>query len=114
MLTHAEQTLQSSATDLDRANAILEMRRSISRRIRLLDERYSLRSIPIKEKPSDFLKLLEFVGVVRPTMLQQLIDIRDGVEHEDAEPPDLERCKVFLEFIWYFLKSTDFVHSTCH
>ena len=40
-------------------------------------------------------------------MLQQLIDIRNAVEHEDAEPPDDETCQMFLEFTWYFLRSTD-------
>jgi len=40
-------------------------------------------------------------------MLQKLIDIRNPVEHEDVAPPDHEACKVFAEFTWYFLKSTD-------
>jgi hypothetical protein len=40
-------------------------------------------------------------------MLQKLIDIRNAVEHEDVPPPDLETCKVFAEYTWYFLKSTD-------
>jgi hypothetical protein len=40
-------------------------------------------------------------------MFQKLVDIRNAVEHEDAIPPDLETCKDFAEFTWYFLKSTD-------
>lgn len=47
------------------------------------------------------------MGIVRPQMLQKLIAIRNAVEHEDADPPALEACEVFLEFVWYFLKSTD-------
>jgi len=85
----------------------MDLRRSIDQRVRLLDERYSFRHIPVKEKPSDALALLEFVGLVRPRMLQNLIAIRNAVEHEDADPPDHDSCEVFLEFTWYFLKSTD-------
>ena len=106
---HAEQILSKSTTDFERADSIMDLRRAVDRRVRLLDKRYSFRRIPIKEKPSDVLGLLEFVGVVRPQMLQKLIDIRNAVEHEDAEPPDHETCEVFLEFTWYFLKSTDFI-----
>lgn len=104
---HAEQILSKPTTEFERTNAIMDLRRAIERRVRLLDERYSFRSIPLKDKPSEILALLEFVGVVRPRMLQKLIDIRNAVEHGDAEPPDLDTCQVFLEFTWYFLKSTD-------
>lgn len=109
LLLHAEQILVNSRTDLDRVNSIMDIRRAIDRRVRLLDTRYSFRSIPIKEKPSDVLELLEFVGLVRPRMLQKLIDIRNAVEHEDAAPPDIDTCQVFVDFTWYFLKSTDFI-----
>jgi len=40
-------------------------------------------------------------------MLQKLKEIRNAVEHQDAFPPDTESCQVFLEFTWYFLRSTD-------
>jgi len=109
LLLHAEQILVNSTTDLDRVNSIMDIRRAIDRRVRLLDTRYSFRSIPNKEKPSDPLGLVEFVGLIRPRMLQKLIDIRDAVEHEDADPPDIDTCEVFVDFAWYFLKSTDFI-----
>jgi len=44
---------------------------------------------------------------MRPIMFQKLIDIRNAVEHEDAPPPDHNDCLSFLEFVWYFLRSTD-------
>src|SRR5258706_16070804 len=107
--SHAEQILSKPTTEFERANLIMNLRRAVDRRVRLLDQRYSFRSIPIKDKPSDVLALLEFVGAVRPRMLQKLIEIRNAVEHEDADPPDHETCEVFLEFTWYFLKSTDLI-----
>jgi len=107
--SHAEQILNKSTTEFERANLIMNLRKAVDRRVRLLDERYSFRAIPVKDKPSDKLVLLEFVGVVRPRMLQKLIAIRNVVEHDDAKPPDPENCEVFLEFTWYFLRSTDMI-----
>jgi hypothetical protein len=106
---HAEQILSKPTDEHERTNAILALRRSIDRRVRLLNDRYSFRNLPIKDKPSDTLSLLAFIGIIRPRMLQKLIDIRNAVEHEDAQPPNEDMCQVFLEFTWYFLKSTDLI-----
>ncbi len=104
---HAEQVLSHPTSAPLRVDAITTLKRAIAHRVRLLENLYSLRSIPLKDKPSDTLKLLEFLGVVRPLMLDKLIAIRNAVEHDDAPPPDIETCQVFLEFAWYFLRSTD-------
>ena len=107
--SHVEQILSKPTNEFERSNAIVDLRRAIDRRVRLLSERYAFKSLPLKDKPSDTLELLEFVGIVRPRMLQRLIDIRNAVEHEDVEPPDEEMCQVYLEFTWYFLRSTDLI-----
>jgi hypothetical protein len=106
---HVEQILSRPATEFERSNAIRDLRLAIDRRILILGERYSFKTLPIKNKPTDPLELLGFLGIVRPRMLQKLIAIRNAVEHEDAEPPDDEACQVYLEFTWYFLRSTDFI-----
>ncbi|MDI6767615.1 MAG: hypothetical protein QME52_12410 [Bacteroidota bacterium] len=33
--------------------------------------------------------------------------IRNEIEHQDAAAPSKDRCEEFLEFTWYFLRSTD-------
>lgn len=104
---HAEQVLSHSTTEFLRVDAITTMKRAIDHRVRMLNNSYSLRTIPIKDKPSEILKLLEFVGIIRPLMLRKLLDIRNAVEHEDTTPPDHDSCQIFLEFTWYFLRSTD-------
>jgi hypothetical protein len=104
---HAEQVLSCPTTEFQRVDAITTLKRASDHRVRLLNDFYSLRNISIKGKPSEILYLLEFVGIIRPLMLQKLIDIRNAVEHEDASPPSHEDCQVFLEFMWYFLRSTD-------
>ncbi len=107
MLAHAEQLLSQPPSELSLADVITTLRRAIDRRVRDLNSVYSFRSIPFSDKPSDSLFLLESLGIIRSHMLQRLIDIRNAVEHEDVAPPGHETCKVFAEFTWYFLRSTD-------
>lgn len=104
--SHAEQLLGHSSSEF-RISGISTLWRAIDHRLRLIEHIYSLKNIPIKAKPTDYLNLLEFLGTVRPLMLQKLKEIRNAVEHEDASPPDIDSCQIFLEFTWYFLRSTD-------
>ena len=107
ILAHAEQVPGQPTSELALVDVITSLRRAIDRRLRALNTLYSFRDIPIRDKPRDLLLLLESLGIIRSHMLQKLIDIRNAVEHEDVAPPDHEVCKVFAEFTWYFLKSTD-------
>jgi hypothetical protein len=104
---HAEHLLERSSTELFRVDAITTLKRAVDHRIRLLDEIYELGRIPIRDKPVGNLELLNYLGIVRPRMVQRLIEIRNAVEHQDADPPNEEACLDFLEFTWYFLRSTD-------
>jgi hypothetical protein len=104
--SHAEDLLNQHSKDF-RISGITTLWRAIDHRLRLLERIYSFKKIPIKNKPTDYLHLLEFLGIVRPLMLQRLKDLRNTVEHEDEFPPDCESCQVLLEFTWYFLRSTD-------
>jgi hypothetical protein len=105
--SHAEHLLEKSNSSLDLIDVITTLKRAVDHRLRLIDETYDIRSIPIKDKPSVHLELLSFFGIVRPVMVQKLLDIRNAVEHQDAEPPAKDTCETFLEFSWYFLRSTD-------
>jgi hypothetical protein len=104
---HAEQRLREASSDLQLVDVITTLKRSVDHRMRVLDGIYSFDSIPIKGKPSELLSLLEFLEIVRPLMFRNLLEIRNAVEHEDAPPPDKKTSQVLLEFVWYFLRSTD-------
>lgn len=106
--SHAESILQEdNLSDFKRVDALTTLKRAVDRRIRQLNDLHHLKSIPISDKPSGTLELLEYIGLIRPIMLQRLIDIRNAVEHEDVLPPPVKELLVFLEFVWYFLRSTD-------
>lgn len=104
---HAEDLLRHAASDLQLVDVITTMKRAIDHRIRALDKAYAFRTIPIKDKPAELLDLLEFLEIIRPLMFRKLVEIRNAVEHEDATPPHYDTCQLFLEFAWYFLRSTD-------
>jgi hypothetical protein len=67
----------------------------------------SMNLVESRSEISPLVALLSYLGIVRPKMVQRLIDIRNAVEHQDADPPIEEACLDFLEFTWYFLRSTD-------
>jgi hypothetical protein len=104
---HADLILQQTCNKFHLIDAITSLKRAVNHRLRLLDKLYKFKRIPIKEKPSELLQILHYMDIVRPIMVEKLIQIRNAVEHEDASPPDYEACKVFSEFVWYFLRSTD-------
>lgn len=87
---HAEDLLRHAASDLQLVDVITAIKRSIDHRIRALDSAYAFRSIPIKDKPSELLALLEFLEIIRPLMFRKLVEIRNAVEHEDATPPHID------------------------
>jgi len=96
--SHAEYLLEQSSTELFRVDAITTLNRAVDHRIRLLDEIYEFRRIPIRAKPVGNLMLLNYFGIVRSKMVQRLIEIRNAVEHQDADPPSEADCFDFLEF----------------
>jgi len=105
--SHAEQILEQPCSEFPLVDAITTLKRAVDNRLRLLDNIYKFRRIPIREKPSGLLESMQYVGIIRPIMLEKLICIRNALEHEDAAPPDQDNCKAFLEFVWYFHRSTD-------
>src|SRR5207247_1310376 len=76
-------------------------------RVSTLRQLYDLKRLPLPDRPKEDLALLEYLGLIRPMMLEKLIAIRNAYEHEDAAPPDIAACRDFVDLIWYFLRSTD-------
>lgn len=44
---HVEQILSRPTIDLDLANAIMDLKRAVDSRVRMLKDRYSLRNLPL-------------------------------------------------------------------
>lgn len=99
--------LSRKGDEHDRAEVITVLKRAVDFRIKHLNDRYRFKRIPISEKPAELLAQMEFFGLIRPIMVQKLMQIRNRIEHMDAPPPPDGECSEMVEFVWYFLKSTD-------
>jgi hypothetical protein len=104
---HAEDRLQSAVSIFDRVDVVTTLKRAVDNRLRHLQQIYDLCAIPIRDKPSWTLDILAHFGAARTLMVNELRDIRNAVEHEDAAPPSTQELYRFLDLVWYFLKSTD-------
>lgn len=102
---HVEKKLHRDATEMDRGDAIIALKRCLNQRLKEIERAYRLKDyFGVSKK---YLQLLERCGLVRPLILQNLMEIRNSIEHEDRKPPKLERCLVLLDVTWYFLRATD-------
>lgn len=106
---HADSLVQQpNLTRGQREDIVMTLRRCIGQREGLITRLYHLRRFPGRRAGEDVLDLLEALGLVRSFMARSLVAVRNTIEHEDLPPPEPERCRVLSEFVWYFLKSTDF------
>jgi hypothetical protein len=99
--------LINQSTSFDLADGITNLKRSLNHRLKLFEEYYRLLTVNFPNKPKGYLELLESYQLARPFMVKSLMEIRNDIEHNDAPPPSLLRCKELIDIVWYFLKSTD-------
>ncbi|MGW1401056.1 hypothetical protein ACWCRF_20880 [Streptomyces sp. NPDC002405] len=102
---HADHRIKTHATEWDRIDAILALKRAMQLRIDNLDSLYGFKQYP-DFKQLGPLGLLEQWGVIRQRMLRRMRQLRNAVEHEGAEPPSLEECEDYAEVVWWFLRGT--------
>jgi hypothetical protein len=106
-LFHAEKILNDNSDEFHRIDVITTLKRSLNHRLKLLNAEYKWASIPLQHFPKGELQKLEYIGVAKKRMATKLINIRNRVEHQDKGVPSSDACSEMLEFVWYFLKSTD-------
>lgn len=104
---HAALHLEGSPTDLHRVDCISALRRAINHRLKSLSGVYNFDFLPTSHAKRQLLERMQELGLVRPVMLKELLEVRNLIEHQDADPPELEACHRFVDIVWYFLKSTD-------
>ena len=51
--------------------------------------------------------MLEQLGIVKPFLIKKLLNIRNGIEYDGANPPSSIECLELIDIVWYFYKSTD-------
>ena len=111
MLDHGEDLLRHHVGELFRVDAILTMKRALDLRLKRLNRLYAFDRLCGKEIPKHLIQKLEYCNIIRPLMVRKLLDLRNVLEHQQKIPPPVDRCEEFLEFVWYFLRSTDWITS---
>lgn len=105
ILAHARQLTQSAESTFSLADALSNLKRSVSARLQHIEDLYKFSQL----FPRGFgaLERLEQVGLAKPFLIKQLFELRNDVEHNDSEPPDAVRLNELSDVTWYFLKATD-------
>jgi hypothetical protein len=105
---HAKNIIEKGENDFFLIDGICALKRAVSHRLKYITDTYNFNDIPLQGIPKKPLQQLSYFGIIRPLMLKKLILIRNNIEHEYASPPDKEFCMELLDFVWYFLKTTDY------
>jgi hypothetical protein len=104
---YATRILKSARVDEELVTTPYHLKRAVEFRETALKKAYSMEKIAGEMGVAPE-KILHSLDIVLPIMHRKLISLRDEVTHNgDASPPDINRCKEFAEFTWYFLKCTD-------
>jgi hypothetical protein len=111
LLGHAEKRLSEAETDDDRADVISILRRVLNHRLEKFKTIY-LTNIILPSKPKGTIEQLEFFGIARRGMVHKLLKVRNQIEYSDKKAPKNKACAELLEFMWYFLRSTDVYIAT--
>ncbi|WP_046180885.1 hypothetical protein [Domibacillus tundrae] len=106
---YAKNLIENASSDFQLADGVANLKRSLNQRLQLIEEIYNFRSISNVNKQKRYLELLEAFGIVRPLFMKKLMLVRNDIEHNDAKPPNVDRCLELLDVVWYFLRSTDFI-----
>jgi hypothetical protein len=103
---HAREKLNGEPSEFDKIDAVCALKRAVNHRLKTLSAAYCFDYLPYAGKKKTIEKF-QYYGIIRPSLLKELLAIRNKIEHEDAPPPNIESCNRYLDFVWYFLKSTD-------
>lgn len=104
---HAKKRIADDPTEFDRVDCISSLRRAINHRLKSITNGYRFDELPSLRPKKQTLEKFQDYGIVRPVLIKDLLEVRNLIEHEDAQPPAIGRCSYYVDIVWYFLKSTD-------
>nr|VVV06044.1 hypothetical protein AW0309160_03528 [Aliivibrio wodanis] len=106
-LDHAERIFLLSDNHHFNSDVISNLKKAVDHRIKLISKIYNIKQLSKIIGVKGTFEVLADLGVIRKLMIGKLIEIRNSIEHQFIDAPDMERCEEYIEFVWYFLKSTD-------
>jgi hypothetical protein len=106
ILKHAEDILSRDINNEYISDAIININRAITLRLKDIKRKFNFEGIPYLRN-KDLWSRLEELGLIRKHLINEINKLRNLIEHEDKGIPEINLCKLYLEFTWYFLKSTN-------
>lgn len=103
---HATSQVSPDSDEFKLSDAISNLKRAVNHRLQALNQAYSFDALPFTNRKQT-LEKLQYYGIIRPAIVKELFEVRNLIEHQDGRPPNIEHCKRYVDFVWYFLKSTD-------
>lgn len=103
---HSSSLVSDDSSEFKLADAIVGLKRAVNHRLKTLTTSYALDALPFSSERKS-LERLQHYGIIRPAILKELFGIRNAIEHADHAPPSVNDCRRYVDFVWYFLKSTD-------
>jgi hypothetical protein len=105
----AEKNINTATTEMDYIDSIINMNREVDCRMKWLNKLYQFKSMKFVNYRKNKMDSLEALRIIRSTMILKLNDLRNSLEHRYTNPPNKLRCFEFLDFVWYFLKSSNYL-----
>ncbi|MDN3630677.1 hypothetical protein [Vibrio lentus] len=106
-VNHAQSLLAIADNGNFYIDIISNLKRSIDHRLKLLSKYYDIKHISKLFGVKGSFDTLSKLSLVRRLMVNKLIELRNNIEHQFSEAPSHDRCEEYIEFTWYFLRSTD-------
>lgn len=105
---YANLLISPESSEFVLSDVIANLKRAVNHRLQALSRSYCFDTLPFSSQKR-VLEKLQFYGIIRPAMLKELFAVRNSIENRDVSPPNYEQCSRYVDFVWYFLKSTDSV-----
>jgi hypothetical protein len=91
----------------------MQLQRAIELRDKMLNALYNFTKIPNRTAKAPY-PIMADLGIIRPTMKNQLRELRNRLVHEVEEPPLCrDECELLSDTAWYYLKATDRLAHQC-
>ncbi|HXM40400.1 MAG TPA: hypothetical protein VN924_04065 [Bryobacteraceae bacterium] len=112
--SHANGLIEgASPTRQDLAAAVMQLQRAVELRDNTLNALYNFTKMPNKTAKAPY-PIMADLGIIRPTMKNQLRELRNRLVHEVEEPPlGRDECELLSDTAWYYLKATDRLAHQC-
>lgn len=101
--------------EYDIHSILVALKRAASIRIDDINATCNVKSPVISKDKESTIEALLKIGIIRPLMWDKLRELRNSIEHghyrtkKEKIIPGIDGCKEIAEYIWYFLRATDYL-----